>query len=172
VRRVRAGEFIVVNPHLLSDLTACDLWTKEVRNQLIANGGSIANISEIPAHMKDIYKTVWEIKQKSLIDMAVDRGAFIDQSQSLNLFVAEPDFEKLTSMHFYSWKRGLKTGMYYLRTKAASQAIQFTVDAKRRQSNIGKAIISSEEATGDVLSKEGRLPVDTVYGEACISCSG
>jgi len=127
-RRVLAGEFTVVNKHLLRDLLARDLWTAEVRNQIIADRGSVQNVKCIPDELKDLYKTVWEIKQRAVIDMAADRGAFIDQSQSLNIHMAEANVGKLTSMHFYSWKKGLKTGMYYLRTRPKADAIQFTVD--------------------------------------------
>jgi len=126
-RRVLSGEFVVVNQHLLSDLVDLGLWNKDLKNELIAANGSVAGLS-IPDNLKTIYKTVWEIKQRSLIDMAADRGAFIDQSQSFNVHVSDPNFGKLTSMHFYAWKRGLKTGMYYLRTRAAADAIKFTVD--------------------------------------------
>lgn len=108
LRRVKAGEFIMVNPHLLQDLTDRGLWTTEVRNQLMRDGGSVANIDSIPARLKELYKTVWEIKMKSVIDMAADRGKYIDQSQSLNLFIADPTLDKLTAMHFYAWKKGLK----------------------------------------------------------------
>ncbi|MGK3745859.1 MAG: ribonucleotide reductase alpha subunit, partial [Bacillariaceae sp.] len=108
VRRVKAGEFIMANPHLLQDLTDRGLWTPEVRNQLMRDGGSVANIDAVPSRLKEIYKTVWEIKMKSIIDMASDRGKFIDQSQSLNLFIADPTTDKLTAMHFYAWKKGLK----------------------------------------------------------------
>ena len=111
VRRVKAGEFIVVNPHLLQDLTARGLWTPATRQALVAEGGSIQNIPGVPDDLKEIYRTVWEVKQKALIDMAADRGAYIDQSQSLNVFIAEPDYSRLTSMHFYAWKKGLKTGV-------------------------------------------------------------
>jgi ribonucleoside-diphosphate reductase alpha chain len=128
VRRVLSGEFIVVNKHLLKDLVELGLWNNDMKNKIIAANGSIQNINEIPAEIKELYKTVWEIKQRSMIDMAADRGAFICQSQSLNLFVDNPTTAKLTSMHFYAWKKGLKTGMYYLRTQAASQAVQFTVE--------------------------------------------
>jgi ribonucleotide reductase alpha subunit len=107
LRRVKAGEFIMTNPHLLQDLTDRGLWTPEVRNQLMSEGGSVANIDAIPSRLKEVYKTVWEIKMKSIIDMAADRGKFIDQSQSLNLFIADPTIDKLTAMHFYAWKRGL-----------------------------------------------------------------
>lgn len=127
-RRVLSGEFQVVNHHLLKDLTENNLWNDDMKNQLISQGGSIQNIAGIPDDLKSLYKTVWEISQKNIIKMAADRGAFIDQSQSLNIHIAEPNYGKLTSMHFYAWKQGLKTGMYYLRTKPAAQAIQFTVD--------------------------------------------
>ena len=108
IRRVKAGEFIMANPHLLQDLTDRGLWTQGVRNQLMRDGGSVANINTIPQRFKELYKTVWEIKMKDIIDMAADRGKFIDQSQSLNLFMAEPTVDKLTAMHFYAWKKGLK----------------------------------------------------------------
>lgn len=127
-RRVLSGEFIVVNKHLVKHLIELGLWSKEMKNKIIEANGSIQYINEIPANAKAIYKTVWEIKQRDLIDMSADRGIYICQSQSLNLFMDSPTLSKLTSMHFYSWKKGLKTGMYYLRTKAAAQAIQFTVE--------------------------------------------
>lgn len=128
IRRVKAGEFIMANPHLMKDLTDRGLWTPSVRNQMMRDGGSVQNIAEIPDRLKDIYKTVWEIKMKDIIDMAADRGMFVDQSQSLNLFMADPTIDRLTAMHFYAWRKGLKTGMYYLRTKPAVNAIQYTVD--------------------------------------------
>lgn len=130
-RRVLSGEFIVVNKHLFKDLILLGLWNEELKNKIIEANGSIQDIEEIPAAIKELYKTAWEIKQKTLIDMAADRGAFICQSHSLNLFVQNPTFAKLTSMHFYGWKSGLKTGMYYLRTKAAVDAIKFTLEAKQ-----------------------------------------
>lgn len=126
-RRVLSGEFIVVNKYLLTDLITLDLWNEEMKNRIIAANGSIQHIEEIPKQIREIYKTTWEIKQKAIIDMAADRGAFICQTQSLNLFLENPNYSKLTSMHFYAWKKGLKTGMYYFRTKAASEAIKFTV---------------------------------------------
>ncbi len=127
-RRVLSGEFIIVNKHLLKDLVSLGLWNNDMKNRIIAANGSIQKITEIPADLKELYKTVWEIKQRNLIDMAADRGAFICQSQSLNLFVDSPSASKLTSMHFYGWKKGLKTGMYYLRSQAATQAVQFTIE--------------------------------------------
>ncbi len=129
-RRVLSGEFIVVNKHLLVDLVELGLWNEDLKNELLKANGSIQNIDVIPDNIKEIYKTVWELKMKDIIDMAADRGAFIDQSQSLNLFVENANFGKLTSMHFYAWKQGLKTGMYYLRTKAAADAIKFTVQTQ------------------------------------------
>ncbi|SPP81602.1 ribonucleoside-diphosphate reductase large subunit [Drosophila guanche] len=130
-RRVLSGEFQVVNHHLLRDLTELDLWDDEMKNKIISSRGSIQSIETIPQKVRDLYKTVWEISVKSTIQMAADRGAFIDQSQSFNIHVAEPNYGKLTSIHFFSWKAGLKTGMYYLRTKPAANAIQFTVDKKQ-----------------------------------------
>ncbi len=128
VRRVLSGEFMVVNKHLLKDLIKLGIWNDNMKNQIISANGSVQNIPNIPQNIKDLYKTVWEIKQKTIIDMSADRGAYICQSQSLNLHVQNPNFGKLTSMHFHAWKRGLKTGMYYLRTKAAVDAIKFTVE--------------------------------------------
>jgi ribonucleoside-diphosphate reductase subunit M1 len=130
-RRVLAGEFQVVNPWLLKDLVDLGLWSDNMKNRIIADGGSIQNIPNIPADIKALYKTVWEISQKTIVQMAADRGAFIDQSQSLNIHLKEPTMGKITSMHFAGWKLGLKTGMYYLRTMAASAPIQFTVDQEQ-----------------------------------------
>ena len=127
-RRVLSGEFMVVNKYLVEDLVALGLWTSDVRTQIIANNGSIQTMLELPAEMRELYKTVWEIPMKTLINMARDRAPFICQSQSLNLFLAEPTPSKVSSMHFYAWKTGLKTGCYYLRTKAAAKAQQFTVE--------------------------------------------
>jgi len=127
-RRVLSGEFVVVNKHLLRDLVKLGIWNESLKNKIISTNGSVQDIPEIPQNIKDIYKTVWEIKQRTIIDMAADRGAYIDQSQSLNLFIQDANFAKMSSAHFYSWKKGLKTGMYYLRTKAAADAIKFTVD--------------------------------------------
>ena len=127
-RRVLAGEFTVVNKYLMKELMEMDIWNEAVRNQIIAHRGSVQNIASIPADVKAKYKTVWEIKQKAIIDMAADRGAYICQSQSLNIHIADPSVSKLTSMHFYAWKKGLKTGMYYLRSRPKADAIQFTVD--------------------------------------------
>ena len=130
-RRVLAGEFQIVNPWLLKDLVDMGLWSDNMKNRIIADGGSIQNIPNIPADIKALYKTVWEISQRTIVQMAADRGAFIDQSQSLNIHLKEPTMGKITSMHFAGWKLGLKTGMYYLRTMAASAPIQFTVDQEQ-----------------------------------------
>lgn len=127
-RRTLSGDFIIVNKHLMKDLIELGIWNDNMRQKLIAANGSIQDIAEIPANIKDIYKTVWEISQKAIIDMSADRGAFICQSQSLNIHITDPNFGKLTSMHFYAWKKGLKTGMYYLRSTAAADAIKFTLD--------------------------------------------
>jgi ribonucleoside-diphosphate reductase alpha chain len=127
-RRVLAGDFVVVNKYLVEDLVKNGLWNSDIRTQIIANNGSIQNIVEIPAEIRDLYKTSWEIPMKTIINLARDRAPFICQSQSLNLFVAEPSYSKISSMHFYAWKKGLKTGCYYLRTKAAAKAQQFTVE--------------------------------------------
>ena len=127
-RRTLAGEFIVVNKYLMKDLMAANIWCEDLKQKIIMNNGSVQNIQEIPKEIQDLYKTSYEIKQRTLIDMAAARGAFICQSQSLNLFVADPTYAKLTSMHFYAWKKGLKTGIYYLRSKAPVMAQKFTVD--------------------------------------------
>jgi ribonucleoside-diphosphate reductase alpha subunit len=127
-RRTLSGEFIIVNKHLMKDLIELGLWDETMKNKLIEANGSVQNIAEIPQNIKDLYKTVWEISQKTIIDMAADRGAYICQSQSMNIHIQDPNFGKLTSMHFHAWKKGLKTGMYYLRSKAATSAIQFTVN--------------------------------------------
>ena len=171
VRRVLSGEFVVVNKHLLKDLVELNLWNDEMKTKIISYNGSVQKIESIPDAIKEIYKTVWEIKQRSLIDMAADRGAYICQSQSLNLFVDAPTNNKLTSMHFYAWRKGLKTGMYYLRSKAASQAVQFTVEKQGGKST--EPLIDSHSLT----VVEGNTPA-IVEGqvctmeEGCISCSG
>jgi len=137
-RKTLAGEFIVVNKYLMKDLINLGLWNNELKEEIIVNEGSIQSINSIPENIRNIYKTVWEIKQKVLINMASDRGAFICQSQSMNLFVEEPEPRKLTLMHFYAWEKGLKTGMYYLRTKPKANTQQFTIDPSKSKSNIVK----------------------------------
>jgi ribonucleoside-diphosphate reductase subunit M1 len=172
-RKVLAGEFTVVNAHLMRDLISLGLWKEDVRNQVIADGGSVQRVACIPAELKSLYRTAWELKQMDLVDMAADRGAYIDQSQSLNIFMAQPSHGKLTSLHFYAWKRGLKTGCYYLRTQAAASAIKFTVDqeALSRSSNAGDSDSDSglSEAEDDVPPD---LPQNTctLGGPDCTNC--
>lgn len=149
-RRVLSGEFIVVNKHLLEDLVELNLWDNDMKEEIMRANGSVQNIESIPQHLKELYKTVWELSMKDIIDMARQRGYFIDQSQSLNLFMQDPDFGKLTSMHFYAWKSGLKTGMYYLRTKSAVNAIQFTV-SKKSEELLAEGAVEEQPLTGDTL---------------------
>lgn len=163
-RRVLSGEFVVVNKHLLRDLAALNLWDSTMKNSIIEANGSIQHIMEIPEEIRDLYKTVWEIKQRSLIDMAADRGAFICQSQSLNLFIQEPTTSKLTSMHFYAWKKGLKTGMYYLRTQAATQAVKFTIEKQAGQ--MLEPVIPAAESPDEEIPEEISCPIDGSC-EAC-----
>ena len=130
LRRTLAGEFVVVNKHLVNDLKKIGLWSKEMKDLMVKANGSVQNIIDIPDDLKELYKTVWEMSQKTIIDMAADRGVYIDQSQSMNLFVESPTVSKLSSMHMYAWKQGLKTGMYYLRSKAKARPIQFSLEAE------------------------------------------
>jgi ribonucleoside-diphosphate reductase alpha chain len=166
-RRTLSGEFIIVNKHLLRDLVKLGIWNDDLKNKLILGNGSVQQIDEIPQNLKDLYKTAWELSQKVIINLAADRGAYIDQSQSLNLFMENPTFGKLTSMHFYGWKAGLKTGMYYLRSKAATSAIQFTVDkAKKVEPKPEDAEIEAYKAE---LAK-ARIAAEN--GDECEMCSG
>merc|ERR1711953_727654 len=152
-RRVLSGEFQVVNQHLLKDLTELGIWTDDLKNDIVSNNGSIQAVACIPDNIKKLYKTVGEISQKTVLKQAADRGAFIDQSQSLNVHIADPNFGKMSSMHFYGWKLGLKTGMYYLRTKPAAQAIQFTVDKSKIANGVAKgASGTAPAAAGDMAS--------------------
>lgn len=176
-RRVLSGEFQVVNQHLLRDLTELDLWDDDMKNDLIAANGSIQGIEGIPDHIKNLYKTVWEISQKTVLKMAADRGAFIDQSQSLNVHIAQPNFAKLSSMHFYGWQAGLKTGMYYLRTKAAASAIQFTVDktklkseTKEKQEEPIKEIMNEEEVAKKKEENMAALMCSLQNKDDCLMC--
>jgi len=164
-RRVLSGEFIIVNKHLLKDLVKLGLWNDEMRQRIMAENGSVQNIENIPQRVKDLYKTAWEISQKSIIDMAADRGAFICQSQSLNIFMENANFGKLTSMHFYGWEKGLKTGMYYLRTKAATDAIKFTVDK-----NAVKSSVLKEEKT--IQQQQAEVSCSLDDPDNCEMCSG
>jgi ribonucleoside-diphosphate reductase alpha chain len=179
-RRVLSGEFVVVNKHLLKDLVKLGIWNDNLKNKIIGANGSVQNIPEVPENIKEIYKTVWEVKQRNLIDMAADRGAYICQSQSLNLFVIDVNFAKLSSAHFYAWKKGLKTGMYYLRTKAAVDAIKFTVDqAALTQPAHTEVVASPIVMPVAVLGNEDALIVERGNGaqlsfeeqQAQIACS-
>ncbi|MFN5443284.1 MAG: ribonucleoside-diphosphate reductase subunit alpha [Crocinitomicaceae bacterium] len=165
-RRVLSGEFIIVNKHLLKDLVKEGLWNKEMRSKLMASNGSVQNIPEIPAHLKELYKTAWEISQKGILDLAADRGAFICQSQSLNIFMENANFGKLTSMHFYGWKKGLKTGMYYLRTKAATDAIKFTLDKSFIQEPEVKATVAAANNSAEAIACSLDDP------DSCEMCAG
>merc|ERR1712038_1154982 len=168
-RRVLSGEFQIVNQHLLKDLTDRNLWDDDMKNRIIAAGGSVQNIDEIPDNIKALYKTVWEISQKTIITMAADRGAYIDQSQSLNIHIAEPTYKKLTSMHFTAWKKGLKTGLYYLRTKPATQAIQFTVDKTKLKSKTDST--SSTPMSQEEEKELAKMMCSINNREACEMCS-
>ena len=169
-RRVLSGEFIVVNKHLLLDLVKLGLWNDEMKNAIMASNGSVQGIDAIPDNIKELYKTVWEMSMRDIIDMAADRGLFIDQSQSLNLFVEAPNMGKLTSMHFHAWKKGLKTGMYYLRTKAASSAIKFTVTKKAEEApHVQEVAAGFSPAAAPVeaaVSAVSAAPVAHAVGEA------
>jgi ribonucleoside-diphosphate reductase alpha chain len=165
-RRTLSGEFIVVNKHLMKDLIAIGLWNDNMRNKLISTNGSVQSVPEIPQNIKDLYKTVWEISQKVIIDMSADRGAYICQSQSMNIFMQDPNFGKLTSMHFYAWKKGLKTGMYYLRSQAASAAIKFTVD-KSQLSQPNTALSPAELANKE---KQDAIACSLDDPEDCDMC--
>jgi len=156
-RRTLSGEYIIINRHLIQDLLKLGLWNEDLKNQIIVRNGSIQGISDIPEATQTLFKTAWEIKQKTLIDLAADRGAFICQSQSLNLFVAEPTHAKLSSMHFYGWKAGLKTGIYYLRTKAPVMAQKFTIDPELQK--------EAEKSEAERQKREAEAP------EGCLTCS-
>ncbi len=163
-RRVLSGEFIIVNKYLLKDLVKEGLWNDEMRQRIMAENGSIQNIDSVPQRIKDLYKTAWEISQKAIIDMAADRGAYICQSQSLNIFMENANFGKLTSMHFYGWGKGLKTGMYYLRTKAATDAIKFTVDKS--------AVKSSMSKDENITEQQAAITCSLDDPDDCQMCSG
>ncbi|MEM7361837.1 MAG: ribonucleoside-diphosphate reductase subunit alpha [Bacteroidota bacterium] len=162
VRRVLSGEFIVVNKHLLKDLIKLGIWNDQFKNELIIANGSIQNIPNVPDNIKELYRTVWEIPQKHIIEMAAERAPFICQSQSLNLHVANPDYGKITSMHFYAWRKGLKTGMYYLRTKAAADAIKFTVEQIPSSLTTASKEPTPEEIAACAIDNQ----------DACLLCSG
>jgi ribonucleoside-diphosphate reductase alpha subunit len=152
LRRTLAGEFVMINKHLVRDLQKLGLWSKDLKNGIIAANGSVQHIEGLPDQLKAVYRTAWEIPQKSIIDMAADRGAYIDQSQSMNIFMENPTMAKLSSMHMYGWRKGLKTGMYYLRTRAKAQPIKFTLDPE--------------------AVKAATLACSRENPEACMMCSG
>ena len=164
-RRVLAGEFTVVNKHLLRELTSLGLWNENVRNRIIADNGSVQNVTSIPAEIRQIYRTVWEIPQRAILDMAADRAPFVCQSQSLNIHIASPDSKKLTSMHFYAWQKGLKTGMYYLRTRPKADAIKFTVNQEQLMAERVEKMKLAAGKENKNLSQE----VDD-DDEVCLSC--
>ena len=172
MRRVLSGEFPVVNKYLLRDLVQLGLWSNDMKNKIMLHNGSIQNIDEIPDNIKAIYKTVWEIKQRDLIDMAADRGAFIDQSQSLNIFMESPTFARMTSLHFYAWEKGLKTGMYYLRSKAGADAVQFTVDKNATSIPATQAEPSENETVSEEINPEvvSQLSCSLDNPEGCEAC--
>ena len=167
-RRVLSGEFIIVNKHLLKDLVKLGLWNDELKNEILRTNGSIQNIENIPQNIKDLYKTVWELSMKDIIDMAGERGQFIDQSQSLNLFVENANLGKLTSMHFYAWKQGLKTGMYYLRTKSAVDAIKFTVQ-KQSKAQL-EPVVAPEVKEVKEFTPEEQLACSIENPDDCEAC--
>jgi ribonucleoside-diphosphate reductase alpha chain len=166
-RRVLSGEFVLVNKHLVKDLIRRDLWNDDMRNKIIASNGSVAHIPEVPADIKDLYKTVWEIKQKRILELAADRGSYVDQTQSMNVFMEDANFAKLTSMHFYAWKSGLKTGIYYLRTKAAADPIKFTVD--QQYINMSKENTAAVNEKPKVNAEGDDLFCD-LDDEDCVAC--
>ena len=153
-RRVLSGEFICINKHLVRDLVKLNLWTSDLRQQILANSGSIKSIKTIPEKIRRLYRTVWELPQKALINLAVGRGPFIDQSQSLNIFMESPQVNKISSMHFYGWKKGLKTGMYYLRSRPAVDAIKFTVDYEKLKTG-NDEVLKENTNDGNMLGKRG-----------------
>ncbi len=173
-RRVLSGEFIVINKHLLKDLIILGIWNEDLKNQIIMDNGSIQNIPNIPDNLKAIYKTAWEISQKKIIDMSADRGAFICQSQSLNLFMKQPTSAKLTSMHFYAWKKGLKTGMYYLRSNSAANAIKFSIDADKIKNSSNQGTIKKQVLEPKIVTSAQENTVCTLNydGDDCEVCSG
>ena len=153
-----SGEFIVVNKHLLEDLVNLGLWDEDLKQELMRANGSVQQIDNVPDDIKELYKTAWELSMKDIIDMSRQRGYFIDQSQSLNLFMEGATMAKLTSMHFYAWKSGLKTGMYYLRTKSAVDAIKFTLD-KKKEEKVPKTVAATTASAANVAPKAAEKPV-------------
>merc|ERR1711908_213048 len=171
VRRVLSGEFVQVNRHLLKDLISRGLWSDDLRVQLVAHNGSVQHL-DIPSDIKELYKTVWEIKQRAVLDMAADRGAYIDQSQSLNIHMVDANAAKLSSMHFHAWQLGLKTGMYYLRTKAAVDAIKFTVEVDKVKRASLQSNGSRPSTVSDGQSAEQKAIANLKSAEPKYSCVG
>jgi ribonucleotide reductase alpha subunit len=163
VRRTLAGEFVCVSKHLLRDLVRLDLWSPALRNKLIAHHGSVQNMHEVPQDIKNLYKTVYEMSGRTILDMAADRGPYIDHSQSQNSHMKEPSYEKMTSMHFHAWRLGLKTGMYYFRTQAAVEAIGFAVDQKMLKASETVPTSVSVPTSSSTLVREGKEPVATMF---------
>jgi ribonucleotide reductase alpha subunit len=155
-RSTISGDFIMVNKHLAKHLKELNLWDKDMVNRIIESNGSVQGIEEIPREVREIYKTVWEISQKIVIDYAADRGAFVDQSQSMNIFMEQPSYAKLSSMHLYGWKKGLKTGSYYIRSKPSTNAVKFT-------------IMKEDKKEGKKYTKDGKEYI--CYDDVCVSCS-
>ncbi len=170
LRRVLSGEFIVANKYMMQDLINLGLWDERMMNKIKANNGSIQDIPEIPDHIKELYKTVWEISQKSVIDMAADRGAYICQSQSMNIHLTDANFGKMTSMHFYAWKKGLKTGMYYLRTKAATDAIKFTVQKEEQSQPKQEDTPEPPKGEEEALQNQAAIQCSLDDPEGCEMC--
>jgi ribonucleoside-diphosphate reductase alpha chain len=168
-RKTMAGEFILVNKYLINDLIEINLWNKAIRDKIMIGDGSIQEIEEIPKEIRNLYKTVWEIKQKVIIDQARDRGVYICQSQSMNLFVEDPDFKKLTSMHFYAWSSGLKTGLYYLRSKPKAKQQKFTIDPSLQKfANVSEKKENDKKDNGGSSSSSGDV---VCTDEICMVCS-
>jgi len=165
-RRVLSGEYMVVNKYLVKDLEKLGLWSKDMKENIIAHDGSIQAIDSIPDNIKAIYKTVWEVSMKSVIEQAADRGVFVDQMQSMNLFMATPTYKKLTSMHFYGFKQKLKTGMYYLRSRASASAGKFSVDA-----TMEKKVRQKQEQGKKLTKNEEKLLCSIENKDECLMCS-
>ena len=169
-RRVLSGEFIVVNKHLLHDLVDRGLWNETLKQEIMRHNGSVQNIDVIPQDLKELYKTVWEMSMKDIIDMSRQRGYFIDQSQSLNLFMQDANYSKLTSMHFYAWQSGLKTGMYYLRTKSAVDAIKFTLNNDKKEEDAPVTLVPETEAISVEDYKAMLLKAQAAEPDDCEMC--
>ena len=165
-RRTLSGEFIILNKHLVKDLIDANLWSLELKDKILEGKGSIQNIEIIPEDIRMLYRTTWEIKQKHIIDMSADRGAYIDQSQSLNIHMTDANSAKVSSMHFYGWKKGLKTGMYYLRTKAAVDAIQFTLEKDK----MADSTVKNLKDRAEEISSMEQIACSIDNPDECLSC--